>query len=363
MRIVIRAGGVGARLWPMSRLDNPKQFHSIAGQESMLGETYRRALSVVKNAQDIFVSVNINHLEQLRKVLPDLAETNIIVEYDSRNTGPAMGLETAWLLKLFSPDEIVASIPSDDYISDNQAYADLLNLSEDFIKGHPEYILTPAVRPAYPDTGYSYMKVGLELKVNGGQEAIYEVAGVAEKPEADYCRELIDSGVYYCHTGMYVWRLRTIAELFVKLRPAMYKICEQTVELTKSGAPAKAIRAQYAQTEKMTIEAAITGKAPRLAMSVSDRIGWSDLGKWHVIKRVLSGNRHDNFTKGAAVTNNAKDNLIINDGQNKIIVVNDVEGLVIVDTPDALFISSAERSAEVKECLDKLREQGMEKYL
>lgn len=359
MKVVIRAGGQGLRLWPMSRQTWPKQFQKVVGETTMLRATWERVREAVETA-DIFVSVSRDLVAKLKEELPELLPSNIIAESSARNTGPAMCLEVAWLKQFLGDGEIIASIPADDYISDEAAFHDLLKLSETFIKDNPEHILTPAVRPEVLDTGYSYFKAGANLATLG-EEAIYAVAEVIEKPDADYCQALVDSGDYYCHTGMYVWQLGHISQLFGKLQAEMWATCQQVAKLISSNELEEAARL-YDVLTKVSIESSITDKAPQVAMSVSDRIGWSDLGKWHIIKKILSAEGH-NLTKGEVIVNDARNNLIYNMSDKRVVVVNDVEDLVIVDTDDTVYISSLKNSAEVKKCLDKLREAGKEEYL
>jgi mannose-1-phosphate guanylyltransferase/mannose-6-phosphate isomerase len=359
MKVVIRAGGQGLRLWPMSRQAWPKQFQRVVGDTTMLRATWERVRQAVE-ATDIFVSVSRDLVAKLQEELPELLPSNIIAESSARNTGPAMCLEVAWLKQLFGDEEIIASIPADDYISDATAFHDLLKLSAGFIKDNPEHILTPAVRPEVVDTGYSYFKTGAGL-AEAGEEAIYAVAEVIEKPEADYCQALIDSGDYYCHTGMYIWQLGNISRLFSQLQAEMWATCQQVAKLINSDELAQAARL-YDALAKMSIESAITDKAPQVAMSVSSALGWSDLGKWHIIKKILSEEGH-NLTKGEVIVNDSRNNLIYNMSDKRVVVVNDVSDLVIVDTGDTVFVSSLKNSAEVKKCLDKLREAGKEEYL
>lgn len=359
MKIVIRAGGQGSRLWPMSRQAWPKQFQKVVGDTSMLQATWER-IKEAFSADDIFVSVNKDLVAKLKAELPELKESNIIAESSARNTGPAMCLEVAWLKEFLGDEEIIASLPADDYISDTRAFHDLLKLSAEFIKNNPEHILTPAVRPTVIDTGYSYFKAGASL-AEVGAEGIYAVERVIEKPEADHCRALIDSGDYYCHTGMYIWQLGHISRLFAELQSEMWATCQTVAKLINSHEHSQA-RDLYDGLTKMTIESAITNQAPHIAMSVSDRIGWSDLGKWHIIKRMLSEEGH-NLTKGEVIINDSKNNLIYNISDKRVVVVNDVEDLVIIDTNDTVYISSLKNSAEVKKCLEKLKEAGHDEYL
>ncbi len=362
MKIVIRAGGTGTRLWPLSRQDNPKQFQPVVGDDPMVKVTFDRVRPVVASRDDIFVSVNAKLLDRLQACLPEVKSTNIIAETESRNTGPAMCLEVCFLSTICSPDEVIASLPSDDFISDAEAFRNLLKLSAKFLDQNNDYILTPAVRPTYLDTGYSYFKAGKNLD-SDGEEGIFKVAKVVEKPNEERCQELIDSGIYYCHTGMYLWHLGYIKQLFTDLQPEMTKVCEKIVALMKPGGQEKKIAELYAGLEKMTIESAITDKAPNLAMSVSSGLGWSDLGKWHIIKKMLLNDEANNLTKGRVITNKAKNNLIYSTDKKKVVVINDLDDLIVVDTPEGLFISSSRRSAEVKECVAKIKEQGWHENL
>lgn len=361
MKIVIRAGGIGSRLWPMSRVDNPKQFQKVIGDMTMVRSTYERVVPIFKDPRDIYFSINSVFKKRLKKEVPEILDKNIIVEPDTRNTGPAICLEVCYLEKYCRETDVIASLPSDDYISDDQAFQSLLLTSEEFIKENPEYILTPAIKPDYPDTGYTYFKAGKNLQKNG-EEAVYSVSKVVEKPSYDFCQDLLKTGVYYCHTGMYVWQLKHIRDLFKEHQAAMYEICAEIVELMDGENEIK-ISELYNMIEKVSIETAITDKAPKVAMSVSNKIGWSDLGKWHVIKRVLQKEENENLTKGKVVLMESLNNLIYSNEPNKIIAVNDVNGLVVVDTKDALFISSLKNSAEAKKIVEKLKEKGEKEYL
>lgn len=362
MKIVIRAGGLGTRLWPFSRQNNPKQFQALLGDKTMLRNTYERIADILKQPDDLFISINELMVKRVKVEIPEIKLSNIIVESESRNTGPAMCLEVCYLQHYCQPDDIIASLPSDDYISDNQAFADLLLASEQFLQQNPEYILTPAVKPAYLDTGYSYLKAGQNLQ-NIGQETIFTVCDVVEKPNHDYCRQLIDSGVYYCHTGMYVWRLQTIVDLFAKLQPEMYRICQEVVSLLINYGDNEKVRRLYGQLEKMSIESAVTDKVDKLAMSVSNRVGWSDLGKWPVLKNILAAETGDNVTKGQVIVKDSKNNLVYCNLTDKLVVINDINDLAIVDTGDVLFISSLKNSINTKEIIEDLKQRGLDKYL
>lgn len=362
MRIVIRAGGTGTRLWPMSRNRNPKQFQKVVGDKSMLRTTYERVAPVLKNSDGLFVSINEALREKINIEIPEIRKRNIIVETDARNTGPAICLEVCYLSQFCHKNEVIASLPSDDYISDPEAFRDLLLMAEKFIDKYPDYILTPGIKPSYPDTGYSYLKAGKNLQ-EIGEETIYKVVDWVEKPSQDYCEELIKSGVYYYHTGMYIWKLETISGLWAKHQPKMFETCTEIARLMAKRGSIRKIRELYGQLEKNTVESAITHRVDKIAMSVSNRLGWSDLGKWHIIKKVLSGEKRDNLTKGKVMAFDSHNNLLYSTEGKKLMVANDIHDLVVVDTGDVLLVSSLKNSHEVKKAVDKLKEEGMIQYL
>ena len=229
MKIVIRAGGIGTRLWPMSRKNNPKQFQKVVGNKTMIRTTYERIFDLAKKPDDIFMSINEQFIDKAKNEVPEIVDKNIIIETDTRNTGPAMCLEVCFLEKYCDSNDVVASLPSDDYISNSSIFRDLLLTTEKFIKENPEYILTPAICPNYPDTGYTYFKAGKNLWKNK-KEVIFSVDSIVEKPNLEYCKDLIKTGIYYCHTGMYLWQLGHIVKLFKKFQPNMYKICSKIAD-------------------------------------------------------------------------------------------------------------------------------------
>ncbi len=362
MKYVIRAGGIGTRLWPLSRKTNPKQFQNLVGEQSMIRMTYERLTPLIHGPEDVFVSVNERFVERFRELAPEIPAANQIIETDTRNTGPSMCLEVCYVAEFVDRGEIIASLPSDDFIGDVGAFQDLLRASEQFIKSHHDYILTPAVTPSYPDTGYSYFKAGKNLQ-QVGAEGIFEIDDIVEKPEPDFLKEIMKSGVYYAHTGMYIWRLGTVLDLFEKFQPGMFEICREVAKIMVHDPSDPRIRAKYAELEKITIETALTEHVEKLAMSVSNRIGWSDLGKWHVVKRMAESETSANVTRGTVVHSNATNNLLYSTVGKKVLVANDIHDLAVIDTKDALFISSLKQSADIKELLEKMKELGLEDHL
>ncbi len=356
MHIVIRAGGAGTRLWPVSRRSAPKQFQSILGPDSMIQKAVSRMRPLNSDNQHLWVSVNKNLVETLRKEIV-IPEDHFIIEHETRNTGPGICLEVCFLEKKIPLDSVVASLPSDDYISNELAFIDLLMASERFILEHPEYVVAPAIKPDYPEVGYSYLKAGARLD-EGGKEAMFAVVDLVEKPNREYCQELIESGVHYWHTGMYVWQLKRIIEIFEKYQPAMIESCRRIIATQDEEAAAL-----YSSLEKVSIESAITHHVSTLAMSVSNHLGWSDVGKWSAVKRLSEHDQYGNVSLENAQFHNSSNNLVYNRNSKKRVILNNVKNIAVIETDDVLLISDLESTEDIKTIVDGLSDKESQRYI
>ncbi|MBI5071626.1 mannose-1-phosphate guanylyltransferase [Candidatus Falkowbacteria bacterium] len=353
MKIVIRAGGSGTRLWPASRENNPKQFQALIGKKTFVRDTVDRVKPLLKNNGDLFISVNQKMAGRLKKEISELPVKNIILEPTGRNTGPAMCLESCFLARRFGEDAIVASLPSDDYISDAVSFRAMLREAEKFLEKNSGYIVTPGARPTYPDAGYSYIKIGEKLA--GDKETkIFKVADWVEKPDVHHCKKLIQSRKYFYHTGMYIWELKTVLDLFRKFQPEMYEVCSLVAEGRRVG--------DYEKLPKISVETAITNRAPKIAVAISEKFVWSDLGKWQIIAEMLSKDAKGNVTKGKNILIDTKNSLVYGP-ENKLVATIGLDGIVIVLTEDALLVCPKDRAGEVKKIVEELGERGLKKYL
>lgn len=357
MYIVIRAGGYGTRLWPYSRKKQPKQFQVIFGNKTMLQHTYERCLEVVSKDR-IYISVNIDHIYFVKQQIPDISDKHIIIEPESKNTGPAICLESLYLAKQISTDETVVSIPSDDFVKPTKAFKKILQKGDEFLKQHDDYIVTPVSVPQMVDTGYSYVKHESSLFSEDTID-IFTTNEWIEKPDEQTCKTLVDSKIHFCHTGMYMWKLKTILSLYEKLQGKMYSICKQILD----GDIAMDV---YNELEKISVEYAITKHVKNIACIVSKEMIWSDLGKWYnvfqVFKKEGDQNVIDESSEKKKLLLSSKGNVVFVK-QKKLITLYDVHDMVIIDTDDVLFICPREKSAYINNVLEVLKEEGFESTL
>ena len=352
MKFVIRAGGVGTRLWPLSRKSKPKQFHALTGEHTMLQEAVNRLNSLAK-MDDLFVSTSVKLWHIVREQLPELHTENAILEPALRNTGPAVGLECA-LLEARFPGCTIASLGSDHHIGKPEEFCRLLKVAEDALENSAETLFVLGVKPTRADTGFGYIQKGdVIAKINN--EPVYAVESFKEKPDAAAAKAYLESGQYLWNSNMFVWKARTMLDLFSKFEPEMYALLEQIGTAVKEGREADVIAAVYPQMKNIAIDQAIIERALDIVTLQAD-IDWSDIGAWGALTDVLPVDENGNLLLGNVLSLNAK-NTTVYGNKDKVIALVNVENLIVVDTGDALLIVPRDGSQRVKDVVAALGER------
>jgi mannose-1-phosphate guanylyltransferase len=300
-------------------------------------------------------------VEIARRLAPQIPEKNFIIEPEKRDTAPAMGLVAA---KLFneSPDEPIAFIPSDHFISDKQKFVRILKKAEELIRETGK-LLDIAVSPSFPSTVLGYTRIGNLFVSDEGVE-VFEFLGHKEKPDFETAQKYLLAGDYLWHANYYMWTPKLILEAFNRYSPA------HGAELQKIGAAVKvddreALAEAFRRMEKISFDYAVTEKIdPRDVLIVKGEFGWSDVGAFDMLydsqkakadadKNVWNGDWRGHDTSGC----------LIYGRPDKVIATVGVDDLVIVDTPDALLICPKSRSQDVKKIVEILKAENKFKHL
>lgn len=349
MYVVIRAGGVGSRLWPVSRRTQPKQFHALIGEQSLVRDAYERAFAVVGNADHIFISCAESAVELLQTLVPEIDVANIIVEPFGKNTGPAMCLESAVLETRIPEESVVLSIPSDDFIGKIEPFVRAMQFASQYVAQNPGRVIAPCAPSLFPDCGFCYVEPG-DVLHQDEQGALYNVKGWVEKPSVERCQQLIDAGTSFVHMGMYVYQLGAMVATWENLHPGLLHVC-RLVARDAMGAVE-----QYEKIVPASVEALIAQNNSRVAMQVLPDVGWSDVGKWHVVHRLRAETGDANVLQGNVFSRDTKKSLVYG-LDDKATVVIGLDEVIVVDTKDGLLVAHANRSDEVKELLGGMHER------
>jgi mannose-1-phosphate guanylyltransferase len=353
MKFVIRAGGVGTRLWPFSRQSRPKQFHAMAGAQTMIQDAVRR-LGPIADPADIHVSTGAGLVGLVQEQLPELDRPQLIVEPALRNTGPAVGLECA-LLEARHPGCIIASLGSDHYIGKAAEFCRLLQAAEKAVTRHPDHLVMIGVKPVRPETGYGYIQKGPLLEEVDG-EPVFGVGAFKEKPDLATAQAYLGTGEYLWNSNMFVWKASTVLALYERFEPRMYEGLRRIQEAVGTDDEARVIDAVYPTLAEVAVDNAIIEKAPKVATIEGD-FEWGDIGSWAALTDVLPADGEGNLFSGEVKAIDAK-NVTAYGPDGKLIALIGVEDLVVVDTPDALLVCRKDEAQRVKDVLALLKGDG-----
>lgn len=360
MKIVIRAGGVGSRLWPVSRESKPKQFFALTSKKTLLEESIDRVLPIV-DKDDIYISTNTDSEKVVREKHADIPAQNIIVEPARKDTAAAIGLESITIRKS-DPDAVVASLGSDHSVKRDQEFQRMLKLAEEFIHKHPDYIIPIGVQPTGPDVGYGYIQLGEVIDTISGKN-LWQVDRFTEKPSLKEAKEFLQEANFLWNANMFVWKVSTILALYEEHLPEMY---EQLLIIEKALGTAKekeTINRIYPELEKIAVDYAIIEKTDKIA-AMAANIGWSDIGDWARLKDELSESEQDVVVINADhVGIKTKNCLVYSDTEGKVVTTIGLKNIVIVDTGDALLVCDKQHSHEVKDIVKKLKDRNKTEVL
>jgi len=342
MKALIMAGGSGTRFWPLSRTAKPKQFLKIAGEKSMLQLTVERLKDAVE-MENIYIVTARAQVELVREHLPQLPLENIIIEPFGMNTAPCIGLSLAYLEGRIAPYESIIVLPADHVIKAVPAFLDSLKLAEK--PAQAGYLVTFGIVPDYPATGYGYIEAGARQ-----EEGIFEVKRFKEKPDLQTAGTFLQQGNFYWNSGMFFWKYETIRTAFAQYLPELNRLLEDIKLVWKQQGMQADITDIYQKMPRLPIDIGIMEKADKRAVIPVD-YGWSDVGSWKALADISPADANGNCLPKKNFALDAKGNYIISD---KFVSLIGVENLVVVETEDAILVTSKERSEDVKKVVDSL---------
>lgn len=355
---VIMAGGSGVRLWPRSRRKRPKQLLDIISTEPMIKETIKRIRDVISE-DNIVVVANEEHRVELEREIPEVPAENVIFEPMAKNTATCIGL-AAMLIERMNPEGVMAVFPADHLITEEEAFGNLLETAFE-LASQTDMLITLGMMPTYPETGYGYIKGGKLFRSFSGFD-FFAVDRFQEKPERKKAEEFLKSNEYYWNAGIFVWKARTILTSIKTHLPELHAALMEISEgLDKKVELSKLLVDIYPKIEPISIDFGVLEKAENVLVVPGD-IGWSDLGGWAALDGLIEKKgADDNITWSKHINIDTKECIIYS--PKKLVATIGLEKIIIVETDDALLVSTKDRAQDVKLVVEKLKESGLEEYL
>ena len=351
---LIMAGGKGERFWPRSRRNYPKQFLSLTGEgKTMIQLTVDRLLPII-NIEDIYISTNEKYRMLVREQLPNIPENNILCEPVGRNTAPCIGLGAVHIQKKYR-DAVMLVLPSDHEIRRPEAFRKVLQEVCGIAEQGPN-LVTIGITPLYPETGYGYIKYHEDISLGSA----FEVEKFVEKPVLELAREYLASGNYLWNSGMFGWKVSTLLENMSRFMPDNYARLLRIRDAVGTPEEDEVLQKEFPEMESQSIDYGIMEKADHIYTIPGD-FGWDDVGSWLAVGRLKEEDKDGNVMTGDVLPIGTESCII--QGGKKLIATVGLKDLVIVDTEDAILISSKEKTGEIKKILEQLRRQGRHEYL
>ncbi len=352
---VIMAGGAGRRLWPMSRMDRPKQLLPLIGGKDLLSIAVERLTGLFEN-ENIMVITNAKYVGQVARALPQLSAENIVGEPTGRDTANAIAL-AAELLAARSEDATIAVFTADHIIRPQEEFVRCVGLACEAAEQHSGALVTFGIRPTWPHTGLGYVECDKEMRAG-----LHEVSAFKEKPDHQEARRYVESGRHYWNSGMFAWKISAIRQALEQFLPDSLEKLAPVGQAARNGKDYTGILKEiYPTLEKISIDYAVMEKASKVLM-VDLTCQWLDVGDWPALADVSDLDEGGNVVVADnAVLLDSFRNVIVSENGHLLAVVG-MDDCIVVHSCDATLVCNKSDSQRLKKLVAMLEEKYGSKY-
>lgn len=345
------AGGSGTRLWPLSREQYPKQFLRLIGDKSLLQNTALRA-QVLPGAVAPLAICGEQHrfivAEQLREVA--IADATILLEPEGRNTAPAAACAAHWASKKYGPETLLFVMAADHVIPDQAAFAKAVQVA--IGAAQRGRIVTFGIHPTAPETGFGYIKSGAAL----AQTEAFEIAAFVEKPPREKAEVFLREGGYHWNSGMFLFRVDVFLAELQRYEVQMDTDCLEALAKAKSDIDFVRLDAiAFKRARNESIDYAVMEKTDKAALVPLDA-GWDDVGSWSFLEKQPKTDSRGNVARGDVLIEDSDNSLV--HATKRLVALVGVKDQVVIETEDAVLVTTRDRVQDVKKIVQKLKSQG-----
>lgn len=346
----VMSGGVGSRLWPLSREDNPKQFHDLSGDGSMLAKTVRRLKAWPNSETPIYLIASERHAE---RVISDISPLGLnggkpIFEPLGRNTAAAVAIATLQTISEHGQDALVLMVPSDHQISTEAQFWETVEAGMPAAASGS--IVVFGIKPTHPETGYGY----IEVAANGDGAAA--VSRFVEKPSIETAQKYLSSGRFYWNAGIFLFRADTMQRALSAFQPEIWDTAERAFRAARADVSGLYLpQGFYSAVPSTSIDYAVMEHAQGIAM-VTASFRWNDLGSWQSLLESGPADGDGNVVMGDVIAMDCDSSYLRSQG--RLLTVIGMKDVAVVATPDAIFVAPVSHSQNVKKVVEQLEKSG-----
>jgi len=350
MNIAIFAGGVGTRLWPLSRKNTPKQFEKIVGEKSTLQLTVDRLIPDFK-LQNVYISTGKRYKDVILDHVSKIPKENFIFEPQSRDVGPAVGLSMAVIGKKH-PDVPVAILWSDHFVKKERRLREVLRMAEDLIKKKPNSLVLIGQRARFANQNLGWIEFGKQVGQKKGTK-IFSFRRIVYRPTLEEAEEFLKRD-YAWNPGYFVTTPSFLLSQFKKFTPDLWKGLMEIQNAVGTKSFNSVLENIYPKFEKISFDNALLERVdPKHVFVIATDLAWSDIGAWEALKEALEISSEENVTRGKVLINDSLDNLVFN-YTDQLTVGIDLKDMVIINTDDVLLICRKTSVPKIKKLVESL---------
>lgn len=343
--LVIMAGGIGSRFWPMSTDECPKQFIDVLGVGRSLLQLTMDRFSGVVDAENIWVVTNGRYVDMVKEQLPCIPSNHVLCEPCRRNTAPCIAY-VSWRIKSQDPKANIVVTPSDHVVTNVEEFRRVIKHCLNFTEDN-DAIVTLGMKPTRPETGYGYIQADLSQSSVRNKE-IFRVDSFKEKPDLSRAKEYIKDKSYFWNAGIFIWNVTTIVNAFRIFQPTLSKIFEGMQDVFGTDKEQEIIDKRYPECQNISVDYAIMEKVEEIFVCPSD-FGWSDLGTWGALLMQTKRDLYGNSVIGENVQLYETKNCIVHTLQNKKVVIQGLDGYIVAEQDGKLLICKLSEEQRIKD--------------
>lgn len=343
--LVIMAGGVGSRFWPMSTAKRPKQFIDVLGTGRTLLQLTLDRFKGVCDPANVWVVTSVNYKDIVKEQLPEIPEGNILCEPCRRNTAPCIAY-VSWRIKAKDRNANIVVSPSDHVVADTAEFRRVVEQCLRFA-GETDAIVTLGMKPTRPETGYGYIQADLSSSSARNKE-IFRVDSFREKPDLETAQKYVRNKSYFWNAGIFIWNVSTIVNAFRIYQPAMSRVFEGLLPVYGTPQEQAEIDKRFPECESISVDYAIMEKAEEIFVCPAD-FGWSDLGTWGSLLVQAKKDLYGNGVIGEGVSLYDTHNCIVHALGKKKVVIQGLDGYIVAEKDDKLLICKLSEEQRIRQ--------------
>ncbi len=352
---VIMCGGIGSRFWPYSRTNMPKQFLDFLGTgRSLLQMSYDRILPIVPK-ENIVIITNAHYAEKVKEQLPELADSQILLEPARRNTAPCIAW-AAYHIAAIDPEASMIVTPSDHLITREAEFERAITDGFSFVEAN-DALLTLGIKPSHPETGYGYIQIG----ENAGGD-FHKVKTFTEKPDLELAKTFLRTGEFFWNSGIFLWKASSIISALASCSPDLNAVFESGKEDFGTDNENSFIARAFPSCMSISIDYAVMEHAVNVFVETVS-FGWNDLGTWSALYDMSPKNRDANVTQRCQVLAYNSTGNIFAVKDDKLVVVDGLNDYIIADAGDVLLICPKSQEQRIKQMVNDAKVNYGDKYL